>query len=28
MINKETNRFGKWLEKKDREYEKNFSISS
>ena len=28
MINKETNRFGRWLEKRDREYAKNFSISS
>jgi hypothetical protein len=28
MINKETNRFGRWLEKQDREYAKNFSISS
>lgn len=28
MINKETNRFGKWLEKKDQAYAKNSSISS
>ena len=28
MINKDTNRFGKWLEQKDKEYAKNFSISS
>jgi hypothetical protein len=28
MINKETNRFGKWLEKRDQDYAKNFSISS
>lgn len=28
MINKETSRFGKWLEKKEREHKKSFSISS
>lgn len=28
MINKETSRFGKWLERKEREHEKSFSISS
>lgn len=28
MINKEVNRFGKWLERKEREHEKSFSISS
>jgi hypothetical protein len=28
MINKETSRFGKWLEKKDQELAKSFSISS
>jgi hypothetical protein len=28
MINKETNAFGKWLEKTDRDYAKNSSISS
>ena len=28
MIDKETNRFGRWLERKEREYEKSFSISS
>jgi hypothetical protein len=28
MINKETNKFGKWLKKQDQEYAKNFSISS
>jgi hypothetical protein len=28
MINKDTNRFGRWLEERDRLYAKNFSISS
>lgn len=28
MIDKDTNRFGKWLEIKEREHEKNFSIFS
>jgi hypothetical protein len=28
MINKETSRFGKWLETKDQELAKSFSISS
>lgn len=28
MINKETNRFGRWLDQKESEYRKNFSISS
>ena len=28
MINKETNAFAKWLEKKDRDHAKNYSISS
>jgi hypothetical protein len=28
MINKETNRFGRWLEQVEAEYRKNFSISS
>jgi hypothetical protein len=28
MINKETSRFGKWLERKDQELAKSFSISS
>jgi hypothetical protein len=28
MINKETNAFGRWLEKTDREHAKNSSISS
>ena len=28
MINKETSKFGKWLDQKEEEYRKNFSISS
>jgi hypothetical protein len=28
MINKETSALGKWLEKRDREFEKQLSISS
>jgi len=28
MINKDTNRFGRWLEERDKAYAKNFSISS
>ena len=28
MINKDSNRFGRWLEEKDQEYAKDFSISS
>jgi hypothetical protein len=28
MINKDTSAFGRWLEKKDKEFAKNFSISS
>ena len=28
MINKDTNRFGRWLEEKDQEYAKDFSIFS
>lgn len=28
IINKETSRFGKWLEKKEKEQERNFSIFS
>jgi hypothetical protein len=28
MVNKETSRFGKWLERKDQELAKSFSISS
>lgn len=28
MINKETNAFAKWLEKRDTEHAKNYSISS
>jgi hypothetical protein len=28
MIDKETSRLGKWLKAKEKEHEKNFSISS
>lgn len=28
FINKETSRLGKWLERKDKEYARNYSISS
>jgi hypothetical protein len=28
MLNKDTNRLGKWLENREKEYQKDFSISS
>ena len=28
MINKETNRFGRWLEKQEKDYQKTFAIFS
>ena len=28
MVNKDTNAFGRWLEQKDNEHAKNYSISS